>query len=40
VSIGPVTSAALREAGLVVAAEAETASLDALVDAGVRLFAP
>jgi uroporphyrinogen-III synthase len=39
VSIGPVTSAALREAGLVVAAEAETASLDALVDAGVRLFA-
>jgi uroporphyrinogen-III synthase len=39
VSIGPVTSAALRDAGLVVAAEAETASLDALVDAGVRLFA-
>ena len=38
VSIGPVTSAALREAGLVVAAEAETASLDALVDACVRLF--
>jgi uroporphyrinogen-III synthase len=38
VSIGPVTSVALRDAGLVVAAEAETASLDALVDAGVRLF--
>jgi uroporphyrinogen-III synthase len=38
VSIGPVTSAALREAGLVVAAEAEMASLDALVDACVRLF--
>jgi uroporphyrinogen-III synthase len=39
VSIGPVTSAALREAGLPVAAEAETASLDALVDACVRFFA-
>jgi uroporphyrinogen-III synthase len=39
VSIGPVTSTALRDAGLVVAAEAETASLDALVDACVRLFA-
>jgi uroporphyrinogen-III synthase len=39
VSIGPETSAALRDAGLVVAAEAETASLDALVDACVRLFA-
>ena len=39
VSIGPVTSAALRDAGLVVAAEAETASLDGLVDACVRLFA-
>jgi uroporphyrinogen-III synthase len=38
VSIGPVTSAAVRDAGLVVAAEAETASLDALVDACVRLF--
>jgi uroporphyrinogen-III synthase len=38
VSIGPVTSAALRDAGLVVAAEAETASLDALVDASVRLM--
>ncbi len=38
VSIGPVTSAALREAGLVVAAEAETASLDALADACVQLF--
>jgi len=39
VSIGPVTSAALRDAGLVVAAEAEMASLDALVDACARLFA-
>ena len=38
VSIGPVTSAALREAGLVVATEAEMASLDGLVDACVRLF--
>jgi uroporphyrinogen-III synthase len=38
VSIGPVTSAALRDAGLIVAAEAEMASLDALVDACVRLF--
>jgi uroporphyrinogen-III synthase len=39
-SIGPVTSASLRDAGLLVAAEAETASLDALVDACVRFFAP
>ncbi len=39
VSIGPVTSAALRDAGLSVAAEAATASLDGLVDACVRLFA-
>jgi uroporphyrinogen-III synthase len=39
VSIGPVTSAALRDAGLVVAAEAETASLEALVDACVHRFA-
>jgi uroporphyrinogen-III synthase len=39
VSIGPVTSGALREAGLVVAEEATTASLDALVDACVRLLA-
>lgn len=39
VSIGPVTSAALRDAGLTVAAEAETASLDALVDACVHRFA-
>jgi uroporphyrinogen-III synthase len=38
VSIGPVTSAALRDAGLAVAAEAETASLDGLVDACVRLL--
>jgi uroporphyrinogen-III synthase len=38
VSIGPVTSAALRDAGLVVAAEAETASLDALVEACEGLF--
>jgi uroporphyrinogen-III synthase len=40
VSIGPVTSAAMREAGLIVTAEAETASLDGLVDACVRFFAP
>ena len=39
VSIGPVTSTALHEAGLVVAAEAESASLDGLVEACVRLFA-
>jgi uroporphyrinogen-III synthase len=39
VSIGPVTSSALRESGMVVAAEAETASLDGLVDACVRLLA-
>jgi uroporphyrinogen-III synthase len=39
VSIGPVTSAALRDAGLSVAAEAETASLDGLVAACMRLFA-
>ena len=38
ISIGPVTSAALRDAGLRVAAEAETASLDSLVDACVTLF--
>jgi uroporphyrinogen-III synthase len=37
VSIGPVTSAALRDAGLTVAVEAETASLDALVEACVKL---
>jgi uroporphyrinogen-III synthase len=39
VSIGPVTSAALRDAGLIVTAEAETASLDDLVESCVRLFA-
>jgi uroporphyrinogen-III synthase len=39
VSIGPVTSAALRDAGLPVASEAETASLDGLVDACVRFLA-
>jgi uroporphyrinogen-III synthase len=39
VSIGPVTSAALSEAGLLLTAAAETASLDGLVDACVRLFA-
>ena len=39
VSIGPVTSAALQDAGLVVAAEAETASLDGLIDACVRFLA-
>jgi uroporphyrinogen-III synthase len=38
VSIGPVTSAALRDAGLTVSAEAETASLESLVDACARLF--
>jgi uroporphyrinogen-III synthase len=38
VSIGPVTSAALREARLPIAAEAEMASLDGLVDACVRLL--
>jgi uroporphyrinogen-III synthase len=38
ISIGPVTSAALRDAGLRAAAEAETASLDSLVDACVALF--
>jgi uroporphyrinogen-III synthase len=38
VSIGPVTSAALRDAGLLVAAEAAPASLDALVEACVKLF--
>jgi uroporphyrinogen-III synthase len=40
VSIGPVTSAALRDAGLLVAAEAETASIDGLVEACVRFFTP
>jgi uroporphyrinogen-III synthase len=38
VSIGPITSAALRDAGLAVEAEAETASLDALVGACARFF--
>jgi uroporphyrinogen-III synthase len=39
VSMGPVTSAALRDAGLSVSAEATTASLDGLVGACVRLLA-
>jgi uroporphyrinogen-III synthase len=38
VSIGPVTSTALRDAGLFVGAEADTASLDALVEACARFF--
>jgi uroporphyrinogen-III synthase len=38
VSIGPVTSAALREAGLVVAAEAAAATLDGLSEACVRFL--
>jgi uroporphyrinogen-III synthase len=38
VSIGPVTSGALRDAGLIVAAEAEAASLDGVVAACVRLL--
>lgn len=38
VSIGPVTSATLRDAGLTIATEAATASLDSLVDACVRLY--
>ncbi len=38
VSIGPVTSAALHEAGLSVTAEAASASLDGLVDACAQLF--
>jgi uroporphyrinogen-III synthase len=38
VSIGPVTSRVLRGAGFAVTAEAETASLESLVDACVRLF--
>lgn len=40
VTIGPVTSAACRAAGLTVAAEAEEARLDALVDAIVRWRSP
>lgn len=39
VSIGPITSAALREAGMQVSAEARSANLESLVDACVRLFA-
>ena len=39
VSIGPVTSEALRQAGLVVAAQAKVATLDRVVEACVRLFA-
>ena len=38
VSIGPVTSAALRDAGLIVAAESEMASLDAMVEACVHFL--
>ncbi len=38
VSIGPITSATLREAGWEPAAEAEQATLDSLVEACVRLF--
>lgn len=38
VSIGPVTSAALRDAGLPLQVEAEMASLDGLVDACRRFF--
>ena len=38
ISIGPATSAAVREAGLRVAIEAEAASIDALVTACVRLL--
>lgn len=37
-SIGPITSAALHDAGLLVAAEAETASLDALAEACARFL--
>lgn len=40
VSIGPVTSVALRQAGLVVAAEAKAATLERVVEACVELFAP
>jgi uroporphyrinogen-III synthase len=39
ISIGPVTSAALRDAGIAVAAEAETASLEGLIDAFRRFYA-
>ena len=39
VSIGPVTSTALRDAALAIAAEAESATLDGLVAACVELFA-
>ncbi len=38
ISIGPVTSAALREAGLSVTAEADSATLDGVVAATVRLL--
>ncbi len=40
VSIGPVTTAALHDAGLLVAAEAKSASLDAVVQACVEIFRP
>jgi uroporphyrinogen-III synthase len=39
ISIGPVTSTALREAGIVVAAQAEEASLEGLIGALRRLYA-
>ncbi len=38
VSIGPITSAVLREAGIAVSAESTEATLDGLVDACVRLL--
>jgi uroporphyrinogen-III synthase len=38
ISIGPITSASLKENGLSVDAEAEEATMEALVAAVVRLF--
>jgi uroporphyrinogen-III synthase len=38
VSIGPVTSDAVRAAGITLAAEASDASIDALADATVKLL--